>query len=105
VNDGIWLNQPKKGTATESGVVIQTEPETDLWQRTYYGFRVANAPAYLWESDKNFSFSVKASFDYKGLFDQCGIILFIDDENWFKASIEYENSSSFKLIFLLPLLS
>ena len=41
----------------------------------------------------NFTFTAKATFDYKQLFDQCGLIVFIDSENWFKASIEYENDT------------
>ena len=27
----------------------------------------------------------------KVLFDQCGVVMYLDSENWLKASIEYEN--------------
>ena len=40
---------------------------------------------------KLFSFIVKAEFDSKHRFDQCGIVMYLDSENWLKASIEYEN--------------
>ena len=29
----------------------------------------------------------------KNRFDQCGIVMYLDSENWLKASIEYENQS------------
>lgn len=33
-------------------------------------------------------------------FDQCGIVMYLDSENWLKASVEYENEdSSFKALF------
>ena len=38
-----------------------------------------------------FSFVVKTEFKSKKRFDQCGIVMYLDSENWLKASIEYEN--------------
>jgi regulation of enolase protein 1 (concanavalin A-like superfamily) len=87
-----WLNEPRKHKITIDHVEIVTEPSTDFWQRSYYGFRNNNAPALLLKSYDNFSFTVKSKFEYKNLFDQCGLIIYLDSENWFKASIEYENS-------------
>ena len=43
--------------------------------------------------EKYFSFTVKTEFDSKNRFDQCGIVMYLDSENWLKASIEYENRS------------
>ena len=34
-------------------VEIVTEPHTDLWQRTYYGFRNDNAPVLQMTTDEN----------------------------------------------------
>ena len=95
--DGKWLFEPKTYEVTKESVSITTEPGTDFWQRTYYGFRNDNAPALQMESDDNFTFTVKASFDYNVQFDQCGLIIYLDNENWFKASIEYENDNFSRL--------
>ena len=97
LEDGKWLNPPANYNINETSIVLQTEPCTDFWQRSYYGFQSDNAPAYLFESDKNFTFTVKADFTYKKLFDQCGIVIYLDTENWFKASIEYENDEFSRL--------
>lgn len=40
----VWTRPPKSFALTPDTVTITTEPGTDLWQRTYYGFRNDNAP-------------------------------------------------------------
>ena len=32
-----WVREPKRYSITDSVITIETEPNTDLWQRTYYG--------------------------------------------------------------------
>lgn len=88
---GRWINKPVNFRIGHDSVEIVTEPETDFWQRTYYGFRNDNAPALLLDSNENFTFTTQARFDYRKQFDQCGVIVYIDGQNWFKASVEYEN--------------
>ena len=87
-----WIRQPEKFSVVRDGVLIVTEPHTDLWQRTYYGFCNDNAPVFQMSTgEKYFSFSVRTRFEPKRRFDQCGIAVYIDGENWLKASVEYEN--------------
>ena len=88
------INEPEKYSINNNEIVITTSPHTDLWQKTYYKFINDNAPMLLAETDeKYFSFIVKASFNTSHRFDQCGIIVYLDSENWLKASIEYENQT------------
>jgi regulation of enolase protein 1 (concanavalin A-like superfamily) len=89
-----WTRQPASYTVSDDKVEIITKPHTDLWQRTYYHFRNDNAPVFQMETvEKYFSFTVKTSFDDSHRrFDQCGIVLYLDSENWLKASVEYENA-------------
>lgn len=87
-----WIREPEHYTITEDKVEIITQANTDLWQRTYYHFRNDNAPVLQMETDEQyFSFVVKTEFESKKRFDQCGIVMYLDSENWIKASIEYEN--------------
>lgn len=88
-----WINKPQEFSINENKIEIKTTPKTDFWQRTYYGFRNDNAPAVLMSTDKKFfSFTVKTDFNSNHRFDQCGVIIYQDSDNWFKASIEYENN-------------
>ena len=88
-----WTREPKVCTVEENQITITTEPGTDLWQRTYYGFQNDNAPVLQISTEETyFSFVVKTDFTSSNhRFDQCGIALYLDSENWLKASIEYEN--------------
>ena len=87
-----WTREPEHYTVTENRIEIITEPHTDLWQRTYYHFRNDNAPVLQIETDeKYFSFAVRTEFESKHRYDQCGIVMYLDSENWLKASVEYEN--------------
>ena len=85
-----------KGTSglvfSEDRIEIITTPHTDLWQRAYYHFRNDNAPVLqITTEEKFFSFIVKTQFDSKARFDQCGVVMYLDSDNWIKGSIEYKN--------------
>ena len=87
-----WTRQPMNFEIRDDSIEIITAPHTDLWQRTYYHFRNDNAPVLqVSTQEKYFSFTVKTTFESKHRFDQCGVVLYLDSDNWLKASIEYEN--------------
>ena len=87
-----WIREPERWSWEEKALTVQTQPGTDLWQRTYYGFQNDNAPVLQMETEETFfSFTVRTEFDSKHRFDQCGVAIYLDSENWLKASIEYEN--------------
>ena len=87
-----WTRLPESYVIGQDSIKIVTAPRTDLWQRTYYHFRNDNAPVLqVRTKEKFFSFVVKTVFESKHRFDQCGVVLYLDSENWLKASIEYEN--------------
>ncbi len=88
-----WLREPAAFEIQGDTLSVTTEPHTDLWQRTYYHFRNDNAPVFQMETaEKFFSFVVKTDFTGSHhRFDQCGIVMYLDSDNWLKASVEYEN--------------
>ncbi len=86
-----WTREPASYTVNGNRVEVVTKPFTDLWQRTYYHFRNDNAPVFQMETEERyFSFTVKTEFDSHHRYDQCGVVMYLDSENWLKASIEYE---------------
>ncbi|SDZ94535.1 hypothetical protein SAMN02745687_01180 [Lachnospiraceae bacterium NK3A20] len=88
-----WTREPKDCVIAEDKIKITTLPHTDLWQRTYYHFRNDNAPVFQVETkDRYFSFIVRTNIGgYHHRFDQCGVVMYLDSENWLKGSVEYEN--------------
>lgn len=90
--DWKWTRSPQEFLADNNKIEIVTAPHTDLWQRTYYHFRNDSAPLLQTETEeKFFSFTVKTEFESRHRFDQCGVIVYFDNQNWIKASVEYEN--------------
>ena len=89
-----WTREPSSYKITKDKIEIITTPYTDLWQRTYYHFKNDNAPVLQIETnEKFFSFIVKTQFESKHRFDQCGIVMYLDSDNWLKCSVEYENEA------------
>ncbi|MCD8384890.1 MAG: DUF1349 domain-containing protein [Clostridiales bacterium] len=95
LNDFRWVRAPQTYAIGEDRVEIVTEPHTDLWQRTYYHFQNDNAPVLQAETAETyFSFIVKTDFTGSHhRFDQCGVAMYLDSENWLKGSVEYENDA------------
>lgn len=88
-----WTRLPEDYRISPERIEIVTEPHTDLWQRTYYHFRNDSAPVLQMSCDERFfSFVVRTEFaESHHRFDQCGVVVYLDAENWLKGSIEYEN--------------
>ena len=88
----VWTRPPKTYKIEEKKITMTTEPNTDLWQRTYYGFQNDNSPVLQMKtSEKFFTFVVKTDFASKKRFDQSGVVMYLDSDNWAKASVEYED--------------
>ena len=86
VSSSQWTREPQSSVITQDRIEIVTQPHTDLWQRTYYHFRNDNAPVLQMTTDeKFFSFVVKTEFtESHHRFDQCGVVVYLDSENWLK---------------------
>lgn len=101
-NDGIpdgfsWYNEPDRYNFSNDGLEIYSEPETDFWQKTYYGFSNDNGHCLLTKKKIDFTFMAHFEFTMVSKYDQCGLFLRIDENNWIKMSIESENDD-FRLL-------
>ncbi len=91
-----WLNEPQH--TLEDGILKLTcETKTDFWQRTHYGFRLDNGHALLTKVKEDFSLTVCCSFSGQFPYDQAGVMVRIDAENWIKSSIEWETEEYSRL--------
>jgi regulation of enolase protein 1 (concanavalin A-like superfamily) len=45
-------------------------------------------------AEKHFSFTVKAEFNFTTLFDQCGIAIYQNSDNWVKTAMEFHDDSA-----------
>jgi len=92
-----WINPPGKFSLKNDRLTMISDPETDFWQRTYYGFRNDNGHSFIKGIEGDFTFVVKTDFEPVSQYDQCGVFLYHDSENWVKGSVEYENRAFARL--------
>ncbi len=84
-----WFNEPESWK-TENGVLtMEVTPQSDYWRISHYGFTVDDAPFLYTLRGGEFEVKVKISGEYKVRFDQAGLMLRADKENYIKTGIEF----------------
>jgi len=84
-----WFNEPEVWKIENKALTMSVTPQSDYWRISHYGFTVDDAPFYYATYGGEFEAKVKITGDYKVRFDQAGLMLRIDHENYIKAGIEY----------------
>ena len=84
-----WFNEPDNWKISNNKLAMQVTPQSDYWRISHYGFTVDDAPFLYTVRGGEFETKVKISGDYKVRFDQAGLMLRIDKENYIKAGIEF----------------
>lgn len=85
----IWFNEPDNWQINGGTLTMDVTPNSDYWRISHYGFTVDDAPFYYAEYGGEFEAKVKISGDYKVRFDQAGMMLRLDHENYIKTGIEF----------------
>lgn len=84
-----WFNEPEKWEIKDNTLTMSVTSQSDYWRISHYGFTVDDAPFYYTTYGGEFEVKVKLTGEYKVRFDQMGLMLRTDHENWIKAGIEY----------------
>ena len=84
-----WFNEPEEWEINSGRLSMSVTPQSDYWRISHYGFTVDDAPFYYATYGGEFEVKVKVSGDYKERFDQAGLMLRIDHENYIKTGIEF----------------
>ena len=84
-----WFNEPEKWEIKDNTLNMFVTPQSDYWRISHYGFTVDDAPFYYSTYGGEFEVKVKITGSYKNRFDQMGLMLRTDHENYIKAGIEF----------------
>ena len=85
----LWFNEPEQWEIKNNSLSMFVTPQSDYWRISHYGFTVDDAPFYYATYGGEFEAKVKITGAYKARFDQAGLMIRIDEENYIKAGIEY----------------
>lgn len=95
-SDFYWFNEPTQ-YHLGNGLEIVTDEKTDFWQNTHYGFRRDDGHCLLTRRTGDFSLTTQVEFQPRTQYDQCGLMVRIDSQNWIKVSTEYESEKASRL--------
>jgi regulation of enolase protein 1 (concanavalin A-like superfamily) len=84
-----WFNEPPTWDERSGWLEVTTSPKSDFWRKTHYGFIRDSGHFYYQEIHGDFVAEVKVNGRYEALYDQAGLMLRVDEENWIKTGIEY----------------
>lgn len=84
-----WFNEPEVWAVNDHSLTMSVTPHSDYWRISHYGFTVDDAPFYYATYGGEFEAKVKITGDYRMRFDQAGLMIRIDQENYIKAGIEF----------------
>ena len=84
-----WFNEPESWKIKDGTLIMDVTPHSDFWRISHYGFTVDDGPVLYTTRGGEFEVKVKISGDYVTRFDQAGLMIRIDKENYVKAGIEY----------------
>lgn len=84
-----WFNEPENWSISNNTLMMDVTPQSDYWRISHYGFTVDDAPFLYTMRGGEFEVKVRISGEYKVRFDQAGLMLRIDKENYIKTGIEF----------------
>lgn len=84
-----WFNEPSQWEIKDKKLTLFATPQSDYWRIAHYGFTVDDAPFLYTTYGGEFEAKVKVTGDYRERYDQAGMMIRIDHENYIKTGIEY----------------
>lgn len=84
-----WYCEPPEWKEEGNTLTVATAPKTDFWRKTHSGYITDNGHFYSQQIGGDFTAEVKFSGQYNALYDQAGLMVRIDAENWIKCGIEF----------------
>lgn len=82
-----WYNEPKNVIFLDKEMKIVAEPQTDFWQSIHHGIKKDNGHFFFLRKEGDFDLTAKWSFEEILNFNQCGLMIRVDERNWFKVSL------------------
>jgi regulation of enolase protein 1 (concanavalin A-like superfamily) len=83
-----WLNEPRDWSDEDGTIRVVTEAKTDFWRKTFYPWTTDSGHFYHRSVTGDFTAEVTVAAEHTTLFDQAGLMLRADEQNWVKSGVE-----------------
>jgi len=90
-----WLNEPVSSKITGEEIVVRSRAKTDFWQKTLDGYVADNGHFYHLSVPGDFTFTARVNGKYATLYDQAGLMVRLDSENWMRCGTEFIDGKRF----------
>jgi len=90
---GVWVNPPLNAEISSEGFTVTAKANSDFWQKTSYGFIHTEGHALLNDFPQDSAIEISWVLNYNEQFDQAGLMVYHDDENWIKAGVEFADGA------------
>ena len=64
-------------------------PKTDFWRKAYYGYITDNGHFFHMRAEGDFVLQARVNGQYAALYDQAGLMVRVNAENWMKCGTEF----------------
>ncbi len=84
-----WLNEPASWNKSSGKLLVRSRPKTDFWRKTFYSYITDNGHFFHLSASGDFVFESRVNGQYAALYDQAGLMVRLDAENWMKCGTEF----------------
>lgn len=86
-----WLNEPPEWQSDGGRLTLRTGPGTDFWRATLVDYIKDSGHFYYEPVSGDFVATVRILGEYRDQYDQAGLFVRVDEQNWMKCGIEIVN--------------
>src|SRR5438445_12571505 len=84
-----WMNEPVSSNLVGDKLAVRSRAKTDFWRKTFYGYITDNGHFFHLPASGDFIFQARINGQYAALYDQAGLMVRKDAENWMKCGTEF----------------
>lgn len=90
-----WMNEPASAKINGSEITVRSKAKTDFWQKTYDGYVADSGHFFHLPAAGDFTFTALINGNYATQYDQAGLMVRIDAENWMRCGTEFIDGKRF----------